>query len=34
MASLAITLLIAWLAIAGQTMRASRVKPGAVLRYE
>jgi putative ABC transport system permease protein len=32
--SLIITLCIAWLAIAGQTLRASRIKPGPVLRYE
>jgi len=31
--SLAITLLIAWIAVMGQTWRASRVTPSRVLRY-
>jgi hypothetical protein len=29
-----ITLLIAWLAVAGQVLGAARLKPAAVLRYE
>jgi putative ABC transport system permease protein len=32
--SIVVTLLIAWLAVAAQTIRAARVKPAAVLRYE
>lgn len=32
--SLAITLLIAWLAVGSQTLRASRARPAEVLRYE
>jgi putative ABC transport system permease protein len=34
LASLAITLAIAWLAVGGQAWRAARVKPARVLRYE
>jgi putative ABC transport system permease protein len=34
MLSLAVTLLIAWLAVGAQTLRASRARPAAVLRYE
>ena len=32
--SFAITILIAWAAVGGQTLRAARVKPAQVLRYE
>ena len=32
--SLAVTVLIAWVAVGGQAMRAARVKPAQVLRYE
>ena len=32
--SLAITLVIAWVAVGGQAVRAARVKPATVLRYE
>ena len=32
--SLAITVLIAWAAVAGQAILAARTKPAAVLRYE
>jgi putative ABC transport system permease protein len=32
--SLAITLLIAWLAVGSQTLRAARARPAEVLRYE
>jgi putative ABC transport system permease protein len=34
LAALAITLVVAWLAIVSQTVKASRLKPGSVLRYE
>ena len=32
--SLAVTIFIAWIAVAGQTIRAARLKPATVLRYE
>jgi len=32
--SLAITVLIAWAAVGGQAVRAARVRPASVLRYE
>ena len=32
--SLGFTLLIAWIAVAGQSLRAARMKPARVLRYE
>jgi putative ABC transport system permease protein len=34
LASIAITLAIAWLAVVGQTLRAARTTPAEVLRHE
>jgi putative ABC transport system permease protein len=33
-ASLALTVLVAWLAVGGQAWRTARLKPSSVLRYE